>query len=341
MTEVIPAPPELAEADVERLLARLTSLKSEIAKAVVGQDEVVHQVLVALLADGHALLEGVPGLGKTLLVRSLAAAVDLSFKRIQFTPDLMPSDILGTEVLEEDAATGRRGFRFEPGPVFANLVLADEINRSPPKTQAALLEAMQEREVTHGGTTHRLDRPFLVLATQNPIEQAGTYPLPEAQLDRFLLQLRVDYPSEAEERAIVAATTGSPGERPEPVMRAAELVAAQGLVRQVHLSQALLDYATRLVRASRPGGSPVAEVERYVEWGAGPRAGQSLVLAAKASALLAGRLAVGLEELQRLALPVLRHRVLVNFHGQAERVSAEAVVRRLIAEVPAPKSPLE
>ncbi|HVS02896.1 MAG TPA: MoxR family ATPase [Thermoanaerobaculia bacterium] len=333
--------PDLAEADVARLLEQLAALEREIGKAIIGQQEVVRQALVALLANGHCLLEGVPGLGKTLLVRSLAAALHLSFKRIQFTPDLMPSDILGTAVLEEEAGTGRRHFRFDRGPVFANLVLADEINRSPPKTQAALLEAMQEREVTYGGDTHSLERPFLVLATQNPIEQAGTYPLPEAQLDRFLLQLRVDYPSEAEERAIVAATTGGAGAAPQAVMDAGEVVAAQALVRQVHLSEPLLDYATRLVRASRPGGSPVAEVERFVEWGAGPRAGQALVLAAKASALLDGRLAVTLDELRRLARPVLRHRVLINFQGQAERIGAEAVVAQLIAQVPPPQSPLE
>jgi MoxR-like ATPase len=282
----------------------------------------------------------VPGLAKTLMIRSLAAATHLSFKRIQFTPDLMPSDIVGTEILEEDHGTGRRAFRFARGPIFANLVLADEINRSPPKTQAALLEAMQEHEVTYGGETYLLDRPFFVLATQNPIEQTGTYPLPEAQLDRFLLQLTIGYPTAAEERRILAATTGIEQAEIEPVISAEDIVRCQRLARQVFVSDDLVAYVTRLVRASRPAESPVELVRRFVEWGAGPRAGQSLLLAAKAHSLLSGRFAVTLDEIERLSAPVLRHRILVNFKGQAEGVRADDVTRRLLAEVEPPSSPL-
>ncbi|MEO8502582.1 MAG: MoxR family ATPase [Acidobacteriota bacterium] len=328
------------ERAVEGLLGRLPALRAELHKVIIGQDETLNHLLVTLLAGGHALLEGVPGLAKTLMVRTLAQALELEFKRIQFTPDLMPSDILGTEVLEEDHATGRRFFRFQPGPVFANLVLADEINRSPPKTQAALLEAMQEGAVSYGGTTHRLQRPFFVLATQNPIEQAGTYPLPEAQLDRFLLYVRVGYPTAEEERRIVAATTGTATPEVLPVLGATEVLELQALVRQVHVSEALLDYAGRLVRATRPATTDVGAVKQHVEWGAGPRAGQSLVLASKAAALLAGRFAATLDDLRGLAPSVLRHRILINFRGQAERVTPDALVERLLDEVEAPKSPL-
>ena len=327
-------------ADVEELLGRLTKLRAEIGKAIIGQEETVEHLLVGLLAGGHCLLEGVPGLAKTLMVRSLANATHLAFKRIQFTPDLMPSDIIGTEILEEEHGTGKRAFRFARGPIFANLVLADEINRSPPKTQAALLEAMQEQEVTYGGETYLLDRPFFVLATQNPIEQTGTYPLPEAQLDRFLLQLTIEYPSLEEETRILAATTGAEEPDIEPVIGAEELVRCQRLVREVHASDDLIDYVARLVRASRPAESGVELVRDFVEWGAGPRAGQSLLLAAKAKALLSGRFAVTLAELSELALPVLRHRILVNFKGQAEGLTADTVTRRLLSEVPEPQSPL-
>jgi MoxR-like ATPase len=331
---------ETTEAEVEQLLGSLGKLRGEIGKAIIGQEETVEHLLVGLLAGGHCLLEGVPGLAKTLMVRSLASATHLAFKRIQFTPDLMPSDIIGTEILEEEHGTGKRAFRFARGPIFANLVLADEINRSPPKTQAALLEAMQEKEVTYGGETYLLDRPFFVLATQNPIEQTGTYPLPEAQLDRFLLQLSIDYPDADEEKRILAATTGVTEPDIEPVIGAGEIVRCQRLARQVHISDDLVDYVTRLVRASRPAESPAALVRDFVEWGAGPRAGQSLLLAAKAHTLLAGRFSVTLEEIYSLALPVLRHRILVNFKGQAEGVSADDVTRRLLSEVPPPKSPL-
>ena len=330
----------MTDADVAGLLGKLDGLRAEIGKVIVGQRATVDELLTAFLAGGHALLEGVPGLAKTLLIRTLAEAVQLSFRRIQFTPDLMPTDILGTEVLEEDHATGRRFFKFTRGPVFANIVLADEINRTPPKTQAALLEAMQEQAVTWGGTSYPLDRPFFVLATQNPIEQAGTYPLPEAQLDRFLLHIRVEYPDEAEERDILARTTAGPPPRVSPVISGEDVLGAQALVREIRLSDALLDYTTRLVRASRPGQTSLAAVRELVRWGAGPRAGQSLVLCAKARALLQGRFAVTLEDLRAVAPPVLRHRVLVNFRAEAEGVTADQVTERLLAEVTPPASPL-
>ena len=328
------------ESEVSALVERLESLRSEIGKVIIGQDQTVEQLLVGLLAGGHCLLEGVPGLAKTLMIRSLAVATELSFKRIQFTPDLMPSDIVGTEILEEDHGTGRRAFRFNRGPIFANLVLADEINRSPPKTQAALLEAMQELEVTYGGETYLLDRPFFVLATQNPIEQMGTYPLPEAHLDRFLLQLRIDYPSFEEEKAILAATTSTRRPEIEAVIGADHILQAQQLTREVHISEDLVDFVTRLVRASRPDNTAVDLVQGFVEWGAGPRAGQALILAAKAHALLHRRFAVTLESLQLMAQPVFRHRILVNFKGQAEGLTAEQVTARLLESVSPPSSAL-
>ena len=334
-------PTTLTDADLDVLLGRLAALRAEVAKVIVGQDETVDHLLVGLLAGGHCLLEGVPGLAKTLMVRTLGDALDLSFKRIQFTPDLMPSDIVGTEILEEDHGTGRRVFRFQRGPVFANLVLADEINRSPPKTQAALLEAMQEREVTYGGETHPLPRPFFVLATQNPIEQEGTYPLPEAQLDRFLLHLRIGYPTAEEEIAILAATTGDRPAQATAVLGAEEVVRAQGLVRQVHVSRTLLAWAVELVRETRPATTTDERVRSSVDWGAGPRAGQALVLAAKGRALLAGRLAVTLDDVRAVAAAVLRHRVLVGFRGQAEGVTSDAVVAHLLAVARPPASPLE
>lgn len=324
----------LTEIDVQTELARLDQLRRALAQAVVGQHDVVEQLLIGLLAGGHCLLEGAPGLGKTLLVRSLGQALELQFRRVQFTPDLMPSDILGTELLEEDHGTGHRRFRFQPGPIFTNLLLADELNRTPPKTQAALLEAMQERTVSYAGTTYSLPAPFFVLATQNPIEQAGTYPLPEAQLDRFLLHVRVDYPSEQEERDILAQTTGTHlGEVP-PVMDAAQVLALQARVRQVHLGQDLLAWITRLVRASRPGEHAPAQIRQWVKWGAGPRAGQSLVLACKARALLHGRLAATREDVAALAAPVMRHRLLLSFAAEAEQKGADEVVAVLLQRVP-------
>jgi len=327
---------ELSEADVEARLARLTTLRSAIAQAIVGQQEVVEQLLIGLLAGGHCLLEGVPGLGKTLLVRTLGRALDLEFRRIQFTPDLMPSDILGTEILEEDHGTGRRHFKFQPGPVFTNLLLADELNRTPPKTQAALLEAMQEHTISYAGVTRPLPEPFFVLATQNPLEQAGTYPLPEAQLDRFLLHIRVEYPTEAEERQILLHTTGTQGAQVPQVMSGASVLELQVLAREVHVGNDVLDWINRLVRASRPDDHAPAAVRQWVRWGAGPRAGQSLVLAAKARALLHGRLAATREDVRALAAPVMRHRLLLSFAAEAEQKHADDVITALLESVPFP-----
>jgi len=324
------------ETDIHRELAQLGTLREAIATAVVGQQEVVEQLLIALLAGGHCLLEGVPGLGKTLLVRSLGQALDLQFRRVQFTPDLMPSDILGTEILEEDHGTGHRHFKFQRGPVFTNLLLADELNRTPPKTQAALLEAMQEHTVSYAGTTHALPAPFFVLATQNPLEQAGTYPLPEAQLDRFLLHVKVDYPAEAEERAIIEQTTGSAQAAVPRVMHGDAVLGLQARVREVHLGEDLLAWITRLVRATRPQPDAPEEVRQWVRWGAGPRAGQALVLTAKARALLHGRLAATREDVHALAAPVLRHRLLLSFVAEAEHRSADDVVAALLRAMPAP-----
>jgi MoxR-like ATPase len=300
---------------------------------------VVDEILMALVAGGHALLVGVPGLAKTLMIKSVAEAMRLEFRRIQFTPDLVPSDITGTEILEEDSATGGRSFRFVRGPVFSNIVLADEINRAPPRTQAALLEAMQEHSVSAAGTTMRLPEPFFVLATQNPIEQEGTYPLPEAQLDRFLFDIRVGYPSEDEEIAILRATTGTEREPLAPVLDGAQTVALQRLAREVPAADAALRYAASLARATRPDSPNAPDlVKRYVRWGAGPRAGQALILGAKAHALLAGRFAVSPADIRRVARPVLRHRVLPNFAAEAEGVSAERIVEELLERVEAPRS---
>ncbi|MES2753144.1 MAG: MoxR family ATPase [Pseudomonadota bacterium] len=324
----------ITEDEVQARVARLTELRAAIAQAIVGQAEVVEQLLIGLLAGGHCLLEGVPGLGKTLLVRTLGEALELGFRRVQFTPDLMPSDILGTELLEEDHGTGHRSFRFQQGPVFTNLLLADELNRTPPKTQAALLEAMQERTVSYGGVTHQLPSPFFVLATQNPLEQAGTYPLPEAQLDRFLLHIRVAYPSEAEERDILTQTTGRAGAGVPRVMGGEEVLELQRLVRDVHLSDDLLSWINRIVRTSRPAEGAPEAVTKYVRWGAGPRAGQSLVLAAKARALLHGRLAATRDDVVALAGPVMRHRLLLSFAAEAEGRSADDVIAAILRDVP-------
>ena len=324
------------EADIKARLAQLSELKAAISQAVVGQDAVVEQLLVGLLAGGHCLIEGVPGLGKTLLVRTLGQALALEFRRVQFTPDLMPSDILGTEVMEEDHGTGRRSFRFQPGPVFTNLFLADELNRTPPKTQAALLEAMQEHTVSYAGVTHKLEEPFFVLATQNPLEQAGTYPLPEAQLDRFLLNIQVGYPTAEEEREILVQTTGEGFAAVPQVMTGADVVVLQRWVRQVHVSDGLLGWITTLVRATRPSAEAPRAINDYVRWGAGPRAGQALVLAAKARALVHGRLAATRDDVRALAAPVLRHRILLSFAAEAERKSPDDVVAALLSAVPAP-----
>jgi len=326
----------LTESDIQARVARLADLRAAIASAIVGQHDVVEQLLTGLLAGGHCLLEGVPGLGKTLLVRTLGQALELQFRRVQFTPDLMPSDLLGTELLEEDHGTGRRAFRFQKGPVFTHLLLADELNRTPPKTQAALLEAMQEHTVSFAGVTHALPEPFFVLATQNPIEQAGTYPLPEAQLDRFLLHIALDYPGEEDERAIIAQTTGAAPAQVPRVMGGEDVLALQALVRQVHVGEDLLAWITRLVRATRPGEGAPQLVREYVKWGAGPRAGQALVLAAKARALLHGRLAATREDVQALAAPVLRHRLLLSFAAEVEGKRPDALVAALLDELPFP-----
>jgi MoxR-like ATPase len=326
-------------ADRELLLAAAARLREEVGRRIVGQRTVVDEILMALVAGGHALLVGVPGLAKTLMIRSVAEAMRLDFRRIQFTPDLVPSDITGTEILEEDQATGGRSFRFVRGPVFANIVLADEINRAPPRTQAALLEAMQEHRVTAAGQTMRLPEPFFVLATQNPIEQEGTYPLPEAQLDRFLFDIRIGYPAEDEEVSILRSTTGVDDTRLSAVLDAAQTDALQRLTREIPAAEPALRYAVALSRATRPDSPQATDlVKRYVRWGAGPRAGQALILGAKAHALLAGRFAVAPSDIRRVALPVLRHRVLPNFAAEAEGVSAERIVEDLLGRVEEPRS---
>ena len=324
---------ESSEIEVKSLINKLALLKNEIQKVIVGQDVIIEEMLVALMAGGHCLLEGVPGLAKTLMVRTMSQALHLSFRRIQFTPDLMPTDIVGTEILEEDHATGKRFFKFNKGPLFANIVLADEINRTPPKTQAALLEAMQEFEVTYGGQTYPLDRPFFILATQNPIEQAGTYPLPEAQLDRFLLFIKIGYPTQEEETRILSSTTGSKKVKVEPIINSDEIQKIQLLVREVSISDDLIEYVSHMIRATRPDTTTVAYIKEWVRWGAGPRAGQALILTAKARALFHGRYAVIMEDLQAMAYPVLRHRVLMNFKADAEEVTSDMVTTELLKEV--------
>jgi MoxR-like ATPase len=322
-----------SESEVASLTAKVGALKASMGRVIIGQEQVVEHLIICLLAGGHALVEGVPGLGKTLLVKSLAQATDMQFRRVQFTPDLMPSDIVGTEILEEDAVTHRRVFRFQQGPVFTQVLLADEINRAPPKTQSALLEAMQESAVTFAGQTYALPQPFFVLATQNPIEQSGTYPLPEAQLDRFLLRIDVGYPSEDEEVAMVSATTRSSLQEATPAMDVATLLRLQLLVRDIEIGDHLLRYATRLVRATRPGDSTVSSIRKHVGWGAGPRAGQALVLASKARALMHGRLAVTRDDLQAMLLPVLAHRVLRNFEAEADGVAIADILAALRSEI--------
>ncbi|MBO9566064.1 MAG: MoxR family ATPase [Niastella sp.] len=328
----------LTATNVSDLLQKVSLLKKEIQKVIVGQDEVLEEILVALLAGGHCLLEGVPGLAKTLMVRTLSQAVHLSFRRIQFTPDLMPSDIIGTEILEEDLMTGKRSFIFTKGPLFANILLADEINRTPPKTQSALLEAMQEFEVTYAGKTYHLDRPFFILATQNPIEQAGTYPLPEAQLDRFLLYVKIGYPSEQEELQILSNTTGSRQHKVSAIVSGEEIIQLQGLVRDVTISDDLVGWAGKIVRATRPDTTTADYVKEWVRWGAGPRAGQALILTAKARALLHGRYAVTEADVQAMAYPVLRHRILMNFKADAERVTPDMVTANLLKVIERPRA---
>ncbi len=326
---------------IENQLAKLPLVAVEIGKVIVGQQKIIDELLISVLAGGHCLLEGVPGLAKTLMVSTLAQSLDLGFRRVQFTPDLMPSDIIGTEILEEDHVSGKRFFKFQQGPVFTNILLADEINRTPPKTQAALLEAMQERHVSYAGEVHALPSPFFVLATQNPVEQAGTYPLPEAQLDRFLMFIRVDYPSETEEVEILERTTGVQDVQLETVLNAEEVMALQGLVREVDVSASLLAYIARLVRATRPAGSDIEMVREYVRWGSGPRAGQALVMCAKARALMSGHFAVTMEDIRYVAHAVLRHRILLNFQAEASGVTSEDIIDSLFTQVAQPQSPLD
>ena len=317
---------------LERLARAVTTLRNQVAQRIVGQEEVVDGILTAILAGGHALLIGVPGLAKTLMVSTVAEALNLSFNRIQFTPDLMPSDITGTEIIEEDLTTGKRAFRFVHGPIFANVVLADEINRTPPKTQAALLQAMQEHQVTAAGETYGLPEPFFVLATQNPIEQEGTYPLPEAQLDRFMLELRVGYPSKAEEEAIVEQTTGATRSRVESVLDAKMLTEMQALVRRIPVSKSLISAAVKLARMTRPADADApAYMKEYVDWGAGPRASQYLVLGAKARAAIAGRPMADLDDVRSVAQAVLRHRVVTNFAAEAAERNSESLISEMMA----------
>ena len=321
-------------AEIEEFAAKRDTMLGEIRKVIVGQDRVIEEVLIALFARGHCLLVGVPGLAKTLLISTLSEILDLDFNRIQFTPDLMPSDITGTDILQEDAATGRRKFQFLKGPIFTNILLADEINRTPPKTQAALLQSMQEYKVTAGGSTYPLDLPFFVLATQNPIEQEGTYPLPEAQLDRFMLNIEIRYPDFDDEVQIVMQTTSNEKPEPQQIMDGAAIRRYQELVRKVPVSPFVVSYAVALAQNSRPQ-SPTASpyIKDYVEWGAGPRASQYLVLGAKSRTILQGRYAVSIEDIQALAPSVLRHRIVPNFKAQGEGITSLDIINRLLADI--------
>jgi MoxR-like ATPase len=322
-------------AAVERLRDAYQTLRAEMGKVIVGQENVLEELLIAIFARGHCLLVGVPGLAKTLMIHTLADALNLSFNRVQFTPDLMPADITGTEVIQEDKATGTRQFKFLRGPIFANIVLADEVNRTPPKTQAALLEAMQERQVTVGGERHRLPDPFFVLATQNPIEQEGTYPLPEAQLDRFMLNILVDYPSEEEEIRIVELTTSIAKADVSKIFSGADILDFQSIVRRVPAAPYANEYAVRLARTTRRGvGNEPDFIRDYVSWGAGPRASQFLILTAKARAALLGKTSAGIDDIRAVAKPVLRHRLVTNFNAEAEGLKADDILDRLLKHVP-------
>jgi MoxR-like ATPase len=325
----------LSETDANRLHEARQRIIDELGKIIVGQEQVIDEIMICLFSRGHVMLEGVPGLAKTLMISTLAQTLDLSFSRIQFTPDLMPADVTGTEIIEEDRSTGHRDFRFMEGPLFANVVLADEINRTPPKTQAALLEAMQERQVTVGRNRHELSDPFFVLATQNPIEQEGTYPLPEAQQDRFMFKVYVEYPSFDEEFEVARRTTGTATGDVAPVLGAEEILRLQRLVRQVPVSDHVVRYALSLVRQTRVGSDGVPDfVDDLVGWGAGPRAVQFLILGGKARALLEGRFHVQVEDIQALAKPVLRHRMVVNFAAESDGITSDEVVERIIAATP-------
>lgn len=329
----------LSKQDVLVLLDKLAQVEHEVGKVIVGQKKVIQQLLVSMLAGGHCLLEGVPGLAKTLMVNALADTLELGFKRVQFTPDLMPSDIIGTEILETDHQSGERFFKFQQGPVFTNILLADEINRTPPKTQAALLEAMQEKSISYAGTSYSLPKPFFVLATQNPVEQAGTYPLPEAQLDRFLMFIKVDYPSELEEIEILRRTTGNTQTQLNALLNSQEIINLQHIVRDIEISEPLLVYINQLARNTRPGDSQSTSVNQYVRWGAGPRAGQAMVLCAKANALLSKRFAVTMDDIKQVAHGVLRHRLLLSFQAEAQSISSDDVVDSLLQDLAEPTSP--
>jgi len=342
-TEAVGAPMDEARAAemLERLKEGREKILQQIRRVIIGQDEVVDQVLLSFFAGSHCLITGVPGLAKTLLIMSLGQALDLSFRRIQFTPDLMPSDITGTEILEEDRTTHRRNMKFLRGPLFANIILADEINRTPPKTQAALLEAMEERQVTVGGITYPLEKPFFVLATQNPIEQEGTYPLPAIQQDRFMFSIIIGYPRRDEEIAIVNQTTSQRPETLDCVLHGADLLTYQRVVREIPVADPVAEYAVRLVGLSRPGSEEAPDFVRdYVAWGAGLRASHYLVLAGKARAVLSGRFGVAVSDIEAVAMPVLRHRIITNFKAEAARIRPEQIIERLLEAVPKPRSGL-
>ncbi len=332
------AMPQMSPEEAVRRVAQARELLlKEVHKVIIGQDEMIEQMIICIFARGHCLTIGVPGLAKTLTVSTLARAMHLKFSRIQFTPDLMPSDITGTEIIDVDPTTGKRSFRFVHGPIFANIVLADEINRTPPKTQAALLQAMQEYEVTVGGKTYPLEQPFFVMATQNPIEQEGTYPLPEAQLDRFMLSINITYPTRAEERDIVMATTQITKQEIQPVLTGRDIIWIQQLVRQVPIAQHMVDYAVDIVRATRPKEPPSPDfVKNWLAWGAGPRAAQNIVLTAKARAILHGRFAVTADDIRAMVFPVLRHRIFTNFNADAEGVDVDQILEKILEVVPEP-----
>lgn len=317
----------------ERLSESVKKIKNEIAKVIIGQDEIIDQLLISLLSRGHCLLVGVPGLAKTLLIKTLAEVIDLKFNRIQFTPDLMPSDITGTEIIEEDQVTKKRNFKFVAGPIFANVILADEINRTPPKTQAALLEAMQEHKVTTAGQTYTLTEPFFVLATQNPIEQEGTYPLPEAQLDRFMFNLWLDYPSFQEEVKIVQTTTSGYAPKLSKVISAEEIIEFQDLVRKVPIADNVIEFAVKVANKTRPSNDGTNSVGQWISWGAGPRASQYMVLSAKTRAVISGRFTPNIDDIKASMIPVLRHRIITNFNAEAEGISSLDVINNLIKEI--------
>jgi MoxR-like ATPase len=320
---------------VENLKTARATIKTELTKVIVGQDQVIDEILISIFTRSHALLVGVPGLAKTLMVSTLAQTLHLTFKRIQFTPDLMPSDITGTEVIYQDPATGERQFKFLKGPIFANIILADEVNRTPPKTQAAMLESMQERKVSVGGVDHRLPDPFFVLATQNPIEQEGTYPLPEAQLDRFMFMVLVDYPTAQEERAIMKMATGLLVDRPQPILTGDDILALQNTVRKMPVSEHVYAYAEKLVRITRPKTPEALDFcRKWLTWGAGPRASLNLILAAKARAILNGQVHVSCDDVAAVALPIFRHRLIPNFSAQSEGVSTDDITRRILLTIP-------